>query len=683
MGVMGFLIIGKGYKIQTENNGYWAAIADSLSTDLVSISAERGNIYSADGGLLATSLPYFELRLDLASPAMTKEIFDENVDALSRKMAESFGEKSQIEYKRSLIRAREQGNRYYLVKRRVDYTQLSDIKTWPLFNKGKYKGGLIVITKQTRKLPYGQLASRTIGYERDNAPSIGLEAEYNEYLSGKEGRRLMQRIAGGTWVPLTDENAVDPQNGKDVYTTIDINLQDVAETALLKALTDNNAKHGCVVVMEVKTGAIKAIANLGLRGNGTYGEIYNYAIGKRTEPGSTFKAAAMLAMLEDGLVSPDDTVNVNHGRAIFYDLPMFDAGGWTKYEELPAWKVFATSSNVGMAKLTNKAYKNNKVKFYNKLKQYNLTEKTGVPIEGEAAPLIKDPETEGWDKTTIPWMATGYEIELTPLQTLSFYNSIANGGKMVKPHLVDKVVDHGKDVKVFKTDVIEKKISTDKAIEQLTDMMIKVVEEGTAKNIKSDYYLIAGKTGTAKIQSAEHGYMNRYRASFAGFFPADAPKYSCVVFIEEPRAGLSHGGSVAAPVFKEIADKVMSVDMDMQQPFNNGEKQNEYLAANNFTTSIKAYKQLAKEFGLEVQQFDEATYLNTDISEEGKVVCTPVIMEENIVPNVKGMSLDEALFVLENAGLKVSFSGRGKVVSQSIDKGEKIIKNSTIQIQLG
>lgn len=683
MTVMGVLIIGKGYKIQTENNGYWAAIADSLSTDLVSISAERGNIYSADGGLLATSLPYFELRMDLASTAMTDQIFDDNVDGLAKKMAEKFGDKSHTDYKRALVRARAQGNRYYLVKRQVDYTELSEIKDWPLFNKGKYKGGLIVITKQTRKLPYGHLASRTIGYVRDNAQSIGLEAEYDEYLSGKEGRRLMQKIAGGTWVPLTDENAVDPQNGKDVYTTIDINLQDVAETALLKSLTDNNAKHGCVVVMEVKTGAIKAIANLGLRSDGTYGEIYNYAIGKRTEPGSTFKAAAMLAMLEDGLVSPDDTVNVNHGSAVFYNQRMYDAGGWTKYEELPAWKVFATSSNVGMAKLANNSYKNNKQKFYDKLKQYNLTEKTGIPIEGEATPNIKDPMKEEWSRTSIPWMATGYEVELTPLQTLSFYNAIANGGKMVKPHLVEKVVDHGKDVKVFKTDVLERKISTDKAIEQLTEMMIKVVEEGTAKNIKSDYYQIAGKTGTAKIQSAEHGYMNKYRASFAGFFPADAPKYSCVVFIEEPRAGLSHGGSVAAPVFKEIADKVMSVDMEMQQPFNNGDQPQVYLTANNFTTSVTAYKQLAKEFGWEVQQFEDANYLKTSISDEGEVVCAPVAVEDNVVPDVKGMSLDEALFILENAGLKVSFSGRGKVIEQSLSKGDKIIKNSTIQIQLG
>jgi cell division protein FtsI (penicillin-binding protein 3) len=684
MSIFGIAIVGKAYTIQTYNDGYWASISDSLSTDLKSISAERGNIYSADGGLLATSLPYFELRMDLASPAMSDEIFNENVDSLARKMANEFGQKSHTEYKRDLIRARQQGNRYFLIRRSVDYNQLSEIKTWPLFREGKFEGGLIVITKQTRKLPYGELASRTIGYVRENAQSIGLEAEFDSYLAGKEGSRLMQRIAGGTWVPLTDENAIDPKNGKDIYTTIDINLQDVTEAALHKAMINNKAKSGCVIVMEVKTGAIKAIANLGLKGDGTYGEIYNYAIGKRMEPGSTFKAASMLALLEDGHIHPDDSVNINHGSAVFYRRTMHDAGGWSKHETIPAWQVFAISSNVGMGKFAEKYYKNDRKKFYEKLQQFHLTEKTGIPIQGEASPLIKHYDDPKWSNTTIPWIATGYEIEVTPLQTLSFYNAIANKGKMVKPYLVEKVMENGKEVMTYKTDILDKMISTDTAIQMLTGMMVKVVEEGTAKNIKSEYYSIAGKSGTAKILDPEHGYVNRYRASFAGFFPAEDPQYSIIVFIEEPSAGLSHGGSVAAPVFKEISDKIMSVNLNNVAPFNlETDTPSVYLVDMRFKTSVKTYNTLAKNLGMKTDQYGNANYLEAKIDTSGKAEVKPLVMASKSIPDVSGMALDEALFILENVGLRVYFSGRGKVQTQSLPPGTAISKNMVIQLQLG
>ena len=437
--------------------------------------------------------------------------------------------------------------------------------------------------------------------------------------------------------------------------------------------------------MEVETGAIKAIANLGRRANGSYAEIYNYAIGRRTEPGSTFKAAAMLAMLEDGLITPNDTVEVNNGHDMFYGRHMYDAGGWTKYKELPAWKVFSTSSNVGTAKLADKAYKHNKKKFYQKLEQFHLTEKTGVPLAGEATPLIKKYDDPNWSNTTIPWVSTGYEVEITPLQTLTFYNAIANGGKMIKPQLVEKVVDHGKEVKNFKVDVLDKRIASEKAIEQLTDMMKKVVEEGTARNIKSPYYTIAGKTGTSKIFDVERNeYVNRYRASFAGFFPAENPKYSCVVFIEEPSNGLTHGGSVAAPVFKEIADKIMAVDLEMLQPYNvKSDSANTYLVQTNFKSSVKTYKNLASKMNLKVEHYENANYLETIINDEGQVQVKPFDATNTSIPDLSGMALDEALFILENAGVKVSFKGKGKVKAQSILPGTNITQNMTIQLQLG
>lgn len=682
MVLMGFAIIGKAYKIQTVDDGYWAALADSLSTDLMSIPAERGNIYSADDRLLATSLPYFELRMDLASPAMTNDLFNENVDGLARKMAEHWGGKSYTEYKRNLIDARSRGSRYHLLKRKVDYNELKEIKTWPLFNLGKYKGGLIVETRQTRKLPYGQLASRTIGYVRENAQSIGLEAEFDQELSGREGRRLMQRIAGGTWVPLTDENAKDPQNGKDVYTTIDVNLQDVAQNALMQSMSANEATKGCVVVMEVATGEIKAIANLGKTRSGGYGEIYNYAVGMRTEPGSTFKVASMLALLEDGYIEPNDSVDVNNGRAVFYGEEMFDAGNWNPYKEIPAWKVLTISSNVGVAKFTNEAYRHDRQKFYDRLKQYNLTERTGISIKGEPKPYIKDPSVDEWSRLTVPWMSTGYELQLTPLQLLTFYNAIANGGKMIKPRLVNRIMDHGREIETYKAEVLERQISDPEAIEKLTDMMVRVVEEGTARNIRSEHYSIAGKTGTAKLYSAEEGYINKYQASFAGFYPADAPKYSCIVVVIGPSQGLTHGGQVAAPVFKEIADKVMSVDIDMHDPYNTLDS-NATLASLDFTAHLNDFKVLAGLFNLESQGFADATYVKATIDKEGKQEFKPIQIEENSVPDVSGMSIDDALFRLENAGLVVQFSGKGRVLKQSVSPGTSIQKGMTIQLQLG
>ncbi|MCP4123801.1 MAG: transpeptidase family protein [Bacteroidetes bacterium] len=682
MVVVGMAIVGKAYKIQVERDGHWSAIADSLSTDLISISAERGNIYSSDDRLLATSLPYFELRMDLASPAMTKEIFNDNVDGLARKMADNFGSKTYNEYKRDLIRARQRGNRYYLIKRRVDYNELNKIKTWPLFELGKYKGGLIVETKQTRKLPYGHLASRTIGYVRENAQSIGLEAEYDELLAGKEGKRLMQRIAGGTWVPLTDENAIEPMNGKDVYTSVDVNLQDVAETSLMRSMDTHDADHGCVVVMEVETGAIKAIANLGKRSDGSYGEIYNYAVGKRTEPGSTFKVASMLALLEDGHVSPDDTIDINHGHLKFYGYDMFDAGNWSPHERIPAWMVFAKSSNVGIAKFTNDAYRHDHKGLYQKLKQYHLTDRTGVSIMGEPEPYIKDPEKNAWSKLTVPWMSTGYEIQLTPLQTLTFYNAIANGGKMVKPRLVEKVLDHGKVIKTYKTEVLDKQISTPEALAQITEMMVKVVDGGTARKIKSDHYKIAGKTGTARLNDPEKGYIDKYQASFAGFYPADNPKYSCIVVVLGPSAGMTHGGSVAAPVFKEIADKVMSVDLEMHEPFNSAEDEKQF-AAKDYTISVPDYRVLADQFGFAADEFANAAYVRSSLNKDGDPVFKAISFESKVIPDVRGMGLDDALFQMENAGIKVQFSGRGKVMRQSVKAGEPVVKNMTIELKLG
>lgn len=673
--LFGFAILFQAFNIQTMDNKHWVKMADSLSTAYISISPERGNVYSSDGHLLATSLPTFELRVDFASDAMTDEVFYANINALAQKMAEKFKEKSASEYKNSLIKARKAKNRYYLLKRNVDYRALNEIKEWPIFNLGKYKGGLIVITHQKRKKPYGVLAERTIGYTRNNAQSIGLEAVYDEYLSGIRGKRLMQRIAGGNWIPLTDNNAINPKDGADIITTINLNIQDVAEDALMRTLQKYGAEYGCVVVMEVETGAIRAISNLGQQSNGTYVEDYNYAIGHATEPGSTFKVASFLAMIEQGCMKPTDSVYVNKGIANFFGFQMKDVG--FKKDYLTAQQVLDRSSNIGTAKFAMQCFKDNQRAFYDKLVAFHLFEETKINLPGEAKPYITP--FEKFSKLSLPWMAHGYEIQLTPLQILRFYNAIANNGKMMNPYLVEKIVDKTKVVKTFKPEVVDEKIASKESLERIKELMVSVVQNGTAKAINPSYYSIAGKTGTSKFNDAIKGYMRKYQASFAGFFPADNPKYSAIVVVVSKEGQLMHGGAIAAPVFKEISDRIMGMDsrfIAVATPDSNIDKMNV-----SFVSSPQHIHNISDKFDWKYKDVAEGEYFVANQSKNA-VVLNPIKTKENSIPDVRGMYADEAMVILEEMGFKVNIVGRGKVVSQSIKPGEQIIKGSFILLQL-
>lgn len=673
--LFGLAIVAQAFNIQTMDNRHWAKMADSLSTALISIPAERGNVYSSDGHLLATSLPTFELRVDFASDAMSDEVFYGNVDALSKKLAEKFKDKSATEYKNSLIKARKSKNRYYLLKRNVDYRTLNEIKTWPIFELGKYKGGLIVITHQKRKKPYGTLAERTIGYSRSNAQSIGLEAVYDEYLSGVQGKRLMQRIAGGTWIPLTDENAINPKDGADIITTINLNIQDVAEDALRKTLTEQGAEYGCVVVMEVETGAIRAISNLGRQADGSYAEDFNYAVGSATEPGSTFKVASLLAMLEQGCINPKDSVHVSKGNTTFFGYPMKDVGFLKDY--LTVEEILARSSNIGTAKFALKCFKDNQKAFFNALQSYHLFQMTGINLPGEAKPYITP--YEKFSKLSVPWMSTGYEVQLTPLQILRFYNAIANNGRMMNPYLVEKIIDKTKVVKEFKPEEVDSKIASKESLEKLKQMMVGVVENGTAKAIKPSYYTIAGKTGTAKFNDATKGYVRKYQASFAGFFPAESPKYSAIVVVVSQEGQLMHGGAIAAPVFKAISDRMMGMDsrfIAIAEP-----KADSVPDILTFITSPQNVFNISDKFKWKYNQVEQGEYFRVT-KKSNTVELVPVNLSEKSIPDVRGMFADEAITLLEEKGIRVNLYGRGKVVSQSIRPGEIIIKGSTIVLEL-
>lgn len=666
-------------KIQLKEGPEWISLADSLTTKYISIEAERGNLISEDGGLLATSLPYFEARVDWKSPAMIDEIFYKNLDSLSIVMGE-FLERSPKEVKKSILNARKKGNRYYLISKNLSYPELQEIESWPLFNLGRYKGGLIVLRSNKRVNPYKILAHRTIGYVRDGILPVGLEGSFDDYLTGVKGKRLMQKIAGGTWIPVNDKEEISPQNGKDVVTTIDINLQDVVENALLKAITKHKADHGTAVLMEVKTGKIRAIANIGLVDDGSFWEKYNYAVGEAREPGSTFKTASMIALIEDGYVELTDSVDIEGGEVEFYDKTMRDS------EEHELGKVtvkhaFEISSNVGISKLIDRYYSHQPDKFIAHLKRMGLTEKTGVEIKGEAQPYIKEAGSKEWTGITLPWMAVGYELTLTPLQVLNFYNALANDGIHVKPTLVSSVQEYGKELENFEVEKENKRICSKATLEKVRKLMEGVVENGTADHLKSPYYKMAGKTGTAQIANANQGYRKTYLASFAGYFPADNPTYSCIVSISEPKMGVYYGGWVAGPVFKEVADKIYSGTIDLHEKVN---RENVYLAEYRPLTKTghSTDTQLIYDW-LKVNKTQRSDSEWTQcVNQRDGLVLVPKKIEENKIPDVRGMGLRDAIYLLENLGLKVKVEGRGRVYYQSVRYGTPVTSGREILLKL-
>ncbi|MEX2589364.1 MAG: penicillin-binding protein [Chitinophagales bacterium] len=666
-------------KIQVKEGPYWISLADSLTTQYVSIEAERGNLLTENGGLLATSLPYFEVRVDWKSPAMSDEIFQESLDSLSLLMAHFQG-KSKQEVKRSILNARKNGNRYYLLAKNLAYPELQQIKSWPLFNLGRYKGGLIVLRRNKRVNPYKMLAHRTIGYVRDDILPVGLEGSFDEYLTGIKGKRLMQKIAGGTWIPVNEKEEISPQNGKDVVTTIDINLQDVVENALLKAIKKHKADHGTAVLMEVKTGKIRAIANIGAFENGNYWEKYNYAVGEAREPGSTFKTASMIALLEDGYVELTDSIDLNGGAMDFYDKTMRDS------EEHELHKVtvkhaFEISSNVGISKLIDQHYNHQPEKFIAHLKRMGLTELTGIEIKGEAKPYIKEASSKEWTGITLPWMAVGYELTLTPLQILNFYNALANDGLHVKPSLVSAVQEYGKDLKNFKTEEENRRICSKATLKKIRKLMEGVVENGTAEHLQSPHYKMAGKTGTALIAEANRGYNKVYQASFVGYFPADEPVYSCIVSIAEPQMGVYYGGWVAGPVFKEVADKIYSSSIDLHEKINREEK---FLAGYRPGTKDghrMDTEQIYKWLEVSSQINTQSEWMQCVNQREG-VVLNSKEMESDVIPDVRGMGLRDAIYLLENLGLEVKVQGRGRVYYQSVRYGTPITQGREIVLKL-
>lgn len=685
-------IITKVCIIQFSEGEYWKAKAQQLTTAKKTVYAVLGNIFDINGSLLATSLPFFEVGVDINTEYITNEIFKNNIDSVSESLSALFKDRTPREYKQLLRQGRESKDRYILLKRNVSYKELQQLKTLPLFRLGRYKGGLIYVQTNKRERPFKELAKRTIGYERKGIKPIGLEGAYNEYLEGDSSTRIMQKIAGGVWMPVDEGNDTEPKDGCDIISTIDINIQDVAEHALEMQLKKHNAGYGCVVLMEVETGQIKAIANLTRSDSGVYVESYNHAIGSATEPGSTFKLASYVAAIEDGYVDIDDTIDIGNGTCQFYDLVIKDSHT-PENRKISVKDAFAQSSNVAVAKLIHKYYSKNPQQYISRLYNMNLHKPLGLSIPGEGLPKIKNTSEKDWYGTTLPSMSRGYEVLMTPLQILSFYNAFANNGKMVKPTFVKEIRRHGVVIQSFEPEIINPSICSKQTIEKAKQMMEAVVTEGTAKNLKVTSYPIAGKTGTAQIANKGGGYGQKqrsvtYQASFVGYFPADNPKYSCIVVVNAPSNNVYYGNVVAGPIFREIADKVYSTNLKIHPAINTNQQL--------LTSTVPSAKRTSK---IDVQKITRELNIKNTINENSSGYWVKPIQKDSThlqfvtdnieqqlhaskMPDLVGMTVQDAIYILENKGIQVKFSGRGSVKEQSVKAGEPVRKGTQVILKL-
>ena len=646
--VMAIAIAVKLTNIQWVEGDYYRKLAKERTVRNFVIPANKGNIYSADGSLLATSIPNYEIRFDAVAPK--SEAFEKNVKPLSDSLSILFGKPSSF-FLNEFRKARANKNRYFLVARNLSYTEYMQIKSFPLFKMGPYKGGIIVEQETVRKHPIGKIAERTIGYERKNpsgtADGKGIEWAYRKYLNGKDGKVLKQKIAKGQWKPIRDVNEIDPQDGYDVISTIDVFIQDIAHHALLKQLTDYEADHGCVVVMETKTGQIKAISNLGRARDGSFFETTNYAVAESHEPGSTYKLVDMMILLEDKKIDTSAIFD-SHGGVITYSGKAVRDSHKGGYGKISLARGFEVSSNTVMVQAVYNNYKNNPRQFVDHVNSFGLNKTLGLPIKGEGKPFVPQPSDKNWSNISLPWMAFGYGVSITPLQTLTFYNAVANNGVMVKPQFVSEIKEWNRTIKKYDTEVMNPKICSKETILKLHAVLENVVKRGTGSKLYSKDFSMAGKTGTAQVNYSKNGGSEKYYAStFVGYFPAEKPKYSCIVVVHKPSTANNnyYGADVAGPVFKRIAQKI----------FTDAPSTNEIKNIN---------RKIPK------QENDYYTYFAKSQKKQSSV------------PNVKGMSGMDAVALFGNLGVKVKIIGVGKVKKQSIQAGESLDKDATIILEL-
>jgi cell division protein FtsI (penicillin-binding protein 3) len=687
--VFALAVIGRVCYIQFAQGAYWKQQAASFTVRELDIEAVRGNIFAVDGSLLATSLPYYEIAIDpIANEMLTDAMFEDSLRDLSNHLAALLPAKSSNDYYKSIMQAHKNNSQYQLIARNVSYEQLQQIKKFPLFRMGRYKGGLIYVQTNKRERPFRMLASRTIGYSDSTRGHVGLEGAYDSILTGVTGKRLMRKIAGGVWMPVNNENEIEPRHGRDIVSTIDINIQDVAENALMNSLAEHNAKYGCVVLMEVQTGEIRAIANLTRQDSGVYVEDFNYAIADAEEPGSTFKLASYLVAMDDGLLKLNDEVDLNGGQYKYYDRTMHDSHT-PKKDVVTAEEAFWESSNVGVSRLITDRYKSEPRKFTDGLHALRFGDSLGIEIKGEGDSRIKNAGDKDWSGVSLPWISIGYESQVTPMQTLTLYNAVANNGIMVKPMFVKEIREKGQTVESFAPVVLNPAIAKPETIKNARKLLEGVVQNGTAKNMKNSVYTIAGKTGTAQI--ADRGIYDKehitYQASFVGYFPADNPRYTCIVIVNAPSGDVYYGGLVAGPIFKQIADRVYATELDIHQPINFAEDTlHEVPAVKKGLTgptlaAISFLQQKVNGSGA----IGDAEYVSVQPavnSLEVKKSTPDDLLQHGTMPDVRGMNATDALYLLENRGIKVKIHGAGTVKQQSVAPGAKISVGNEVVLEL-
>ncbi|MBR5781398.1 MAG: transpeptidase family protein [Bacteroidales bacterium] len=673
-------------------------VVDRKEEMLVPEKAFRGDVLASDGSLLSTSVPKYDIYFDPV--AVSDEIIGKELDAFADSLSRMLKKKTKAEYKDMVKKARAdynagntRGTRNIKIASKVSMDEYIRMRNFPIFRHGRNKGGFKYEQVYVRELPYGKLASRTIGFTRTNSKdslivAVGIEGAYNDYLKGSDGYQKKRRIYGNAWVAEDGDTVnVATVNGDDVYTSINIELQDVAETALEKCLIENNALQGCIIMMDVKSGLVEVMASLCYNEEtGTYEERYNYAIANKMDPGSTFKAVTMLTLLEN---DPDFNIDRKihlgksatkymYGKPIKDSHDVTDANGYTTIRN-----AFEQSSNIAFAMLVEEAFKNNQERFFELVYSTKINEPLNLDIVGEASPVVKNTSSKTWSKMTMPWMAFGYESLLVPIHILTFYNAIANDGVMVKPQFVKEIRNDDEVKFVYDTIVINERIASPKTISTLQELLRGVVVRGTARSKLGDLpFQVSGKTGTAQVAVGKSGYDKaNHTASFVGYFPSDKPKYSCIVVVSHPRNGQYYGASVSAPVFRDVAQKVYATQLGVV----------EY--DEEFDADCKEF------FRPTMVRYDDFLDYSVDnnipfmggegengwvkVSESaGDIVVTPVELDENKVPDLKGMNITDAVYLLESMGWKVTFSGNGKVKSQSVKAGSVLRKGNTINLVL-
>lgn len=688
--VLSVCVIGKAFYIQQVQGAYWKGLSDSLHLEYRTLDADRGTIYSEDGSMLSTSIPFFDIYIDFMADGLREKEgkrFKEHLDSLSIGLASVFQDRTAEAYKKTLKKGYQEKRRYFLLRKNVGFEQYQALRNLPLVRQGRNRSGFIVDAAEKRLTPFGLLANRTIGLSRTYinddrqvvSQNVGLEKTYDSLLKGVSGKRLVRRISGGAFVPV-EGSEIEPENGKDIVTTLDVNIQDITQTALMRMMVANEALEGCAIVMEVATGKIKAIANLGLMPDGSYFETDNFAL-KTSEPGSTIKLVTLLSVLEDKFVTISDMIDIQNGEWILKGRKIRDAEKSPK-TLLTIKESFEHSSNVAMAKLAYNNYNGNPGQFIKHYEALHLTGKTGIDLKEEFRPLVKSPSRKNWHLQTLPSMGFGYEVMLSPLQLLMVYNAVANNGKMMKPYLVNRVEKDGLLLNEFEPEVLNGQICSPETLRQLQECLNAVCTEGTAKSVFRDaLYQAAGKTGTTRVNDGKFKYGDgAYQSSFAGYFPADRPIYSCIVVIKnKPHALRYFGGAVAAPVFREIADKLYA----------GTEKPQLYLTQNltdsshwKWSGKDNELKYVMDAMGMQYTDSAASAKWGTIVNKVNKPVLAGLPVNPKTVPDVKGMGLKDALALLELLDLRVTVKGNGKVISQSLNPGLDISRGQTIALEL-